>query len=93
MKNFEVENCLYVKEKRMEGLMVIMIVIKVMENINLKEEVDYLEKFHGQSNRKSYRKIHINLLLKKQSQASVHDKLSVRLRKQSSKTKYWMKRN
>jgi len=65
MKNLEVEKCLCGKEKRMEDSMVIMIVIKVMGSINLKEEVDYLEKFHGQSNRKSYRKIHKNLLFKK----------------------------
>ena len=81
MKNFEVEKCLYGKEKRMEDLMIIMIVIKVMVSINLKEEVDYLEKFHGQSNRKSFRKIHKNLLFKKQSLVSVHVKLSERLRK------------
>ena len=69
MKNYEVEKCLCGKEKRMERSMVIMIVIKVMVSINLKGEVDYLEKFHGQSNRRSYRKIHKNLLFKKQNKA------------------------
>jgi hypothetical protein len=52
MKNFEVEKFQLGKEKRMEDLMVIMIVIKVMGSINLKEEADYLEKFHGQLKRK-----------------------------------------
>jgi hypothetical protein len=52
MKNLEVEKFQLGKEKRMEDLMVIMIVIKVMGSINLKEEADYLEKFHGQLKRK-----------------------------------------
>jgi hypothetical protein len=52
MKNFEVEKCQLGKEKRMEDLMVIMIVIKVTVSINLKEEADYQEKFRGRLKRK-----------------------------------------
>jgi len=52
MKNFEVEKCQLGKEKRMEDSMVIMIVIKVTVSINLKEEADYQEKFHGRLKRK-----------------------------------------